>query len=39
MRSGVTGTPSFFINDRAFLSRQHHEELYEAILAVGGKTL
>ena len=39
MRSGVTGTPSFLINDRVFLPRQHFEELYEAILAVGGKKL
>lgn len=39
-RSGVTGTPSFFINGRAFLPRQHFEaELYDAIIAVGGKAL
>jgi protein-disulfide isomerase len=39
VRSGVTGTPSFFINGRAFLPRQHFEELYDAIIEAGGKAL
>lgn len=39
LRSGVSGTPSFFINGQAFLPRQHFEELYDAIFEAGGKAL
>lgn len=38
-RSGVDGTPSFFINGHAFQPKQDFEELYAAIVEAGGKAL
>ncbi|WP_282271576.1 DsbA family protein [Stenotrophomonas sp. PS02298] len=37
MGSGVTGTPSFFINGALFQPRQSFEELYDAIVQAGAK--
>ena len=38
VRSGVTGTPAFFINGQLFQPRQSFEELYDAIVqAIAGK--
>ncbi|MGE8280400.1 MAG: DsbA family protein [Stenotrophomonas sp.] len=36
MRSGVSGTPAFFINGRMFQPQRSFEELYDAIVEAGG---
>ena len=37
MRSGVSGTPTFFINGTLFQPRQSFEELYDAIVQASAK--
>lgn len=37
--SGVNGTPAFFINGRQFQPQKSFEELYDAIVEAGGKSI